>query len=157
MGKGSASRTRHWIRDYQGLSTVYFWNIVQFALGPRSLCLNKAIFKYDNASTIEPDLEQPLKYLSTRNTEKTVGFKTALLAGLAPEGGLYVPTEWPQVSIGKAEILQSYSKNAATLMQPFLSTDIPKAVLNKITEDAYAGFAHDEVAPLVEISENHWL
>ena len=99
-----------------------------------------------------------MKYLSTRNTEKTVGFKTALLAGLAPEGGLYVPTEWPQVSIGHdAEILQSYSKNAATLMQPFLSPDIPKAVLNKITEDAYAGFAHDEVAPLVEISENHWL
>lgn len=103
------------------------------------------------------ELRQPLEYVSTRSTIGPVGFKTALLEGLAPDGGLFVPTKWPSVATETTTALHSYSANAAHLIHPFVEAAIPRPILNTITEQAYTGFSHNEVAPLVEIGENHWL
>ena len=79
------------------------------------------------------------------------------MAGLAPDGGLYVPAEWPAVWNGPDTRKVSYAENAACLMEPFVDGDIDSATLNAITRDAYSEFQHKDVAPLVEISDGHWL
>ena len=42
-----------------------------------------------------------MKYISTRGESKKLGFEDALLRGLAPDGGLYVPDEWPVIDFKK--------------------------------------------------------
>ena len=99
-----------------------------------------------------------MQYQSTRGSKQIVGFEEVLLAGLAPDGGLYVPTEWPKARNEPNKITtRTYAANAASLMGPFVGTGIDKDTLNSITLEAYAEFHHADVAPLVEIGDGHWL
>ena len=99
-----------------------------------------------------------MRYQSTRENDQIVGFEEVLLAGLAPDGGLYVPTEWPAAPFEPNKITTlTYAANAAYLMEPFVIGDIDKDTLNAITTEAYAKFHHTDVAPLVEIGDGHWL
>ena len=99
-----------------------------------------------------------MQYQSTRGNDGIVGFEEVLLAGLAPDGGLYVPTAWPKTRNEPDKIATlTYASNAAHLMEPFVRTDIDKDALNAVTLEAYAEFHHPDVAPLVEIGDGHWL
>ena len=99
-----------------------------------------------------------MRYQSTRENDQIVGFEEVLLAGLAPDGGLYVPTEWPAAPFEPNKITTlTYAANAAYLMEPFVRADIDKDTLNAITTEAYTKFHHTDVAPLVEIGDGHWL
>ena len=66
-------------------------------------------------------------YVSTRGDAAPIGFLDAVLAGLAPDGGLDVPQTWPTFS--KAEIAafagQPYAKVAAAVVGKFVGDDIP--------------------------------
>ena len=118
-------------------------------MGPRGLAHAKDI----NGET----LGKILQYLSTRGSDQIIGFEETLLAGLAPDGGLYVPAEWPAVWNGPDTRRLSYAEDAARLMEPFVNEEIDSAALNAITRDAYSEFQHKDVAPLVEIGDGHWL
>ncbi len=100
-----------------------------------------------------------MRYVSTRGEAPVLGFDDVLLAGLASDGGLYVPETWPQFA--PAEIADfagmPYRAVAARVMAPFVEGTIPAGDFEAMVADAYAGFTHEAVAPLTQIGDNDWL
>ena len=99
-----------------------------------------------------------MKYVSTRGTAPELMFDDVLLAGLATDGGLYVPSVWPQLSAAdlKAAASEPYTDVAFRVMRPFID-DMPDGDLRQLIEAAYASFRHPDVAPLVELEANFHL
>ena len=100
-----------------------------------------------------------LKYVSTRGQSPELEFEDALLAGLARDGGLYVPAEWPQMSERKIKALAglTYSEVAFRVMRPYIGPSIPDGDLQTMINEAYASFGHKAVVPLVQTGDNDWL
>lgn len=100
-----------------------------------------------------------MKYLSTRGGCPPQSFSDAVLTGLAPDGGLFVPETIP--AFGAAEIAAwrglDYGELAQRVMSPFIGEEIAAADLQRIIADSYAGFRHRAVAPLVQIGANEWV
>lgn len=96
-----------------------------------------------------------MRYVSTRGTAPELGFSDVLLAGLATDGGLYMPATWPQLP--DLSHTRTYAQAAAAIMTPFVSGDIADDVFAKLCDEAYATFRHDAVVPLVQIGANEWL
>jgi threonine synthase len=96
-----------------------------------------------------------MRYVSTRGEAADLGFADVLLAGLAPDGGLYVPAEWPDLPPAVAGA--TYAESAAAVMAPFVGTDLDHDTLQRLCEEAYATFRHPAVVPLVQIDHHHWL
>ena len=96
-----------------------------------------------------------MRYVSTRATAPELGFCDVLLAGLAADGGLYMPESWP--TLPDLSHARSYADVAALVMSPFIDNDIPSDVFAQLCQDAYATFRHDAVVPLVQIGANEWL
>ena len=101
-----------------------------------------------------PDL--PLHYISTRGQAPALGFSDAMLAGLARDGGLYVPESWPV--LGRDTIAgfagRAYADVAQAVMTPFTCGDIAAADLKTMLHSAYATFRHSAVTPLVQLHDN---
>ena len=100
-----------------------------------------------------------MKYVSTRGQAPRLAFDEALLAGLARDGGLYLPDSWPRFSSDEIAALAGlpYGDVAARVMTPFLGDTIAEADFAAMVEAAYAGFDHPEVAPLTPLGGNAWL
>ena len=100
-----------------------------------------------------------MRYVSTRGQAPVRDFRGVLLAGLAEDGGLYMPETWPRFSPDDLRSLRGlpYPALAARVMQPFVGDAIPYATLLRICEDAYAGFGSPAVVPLVQIDTNLWV
>lgn len=100
-----------------------------------------------------------MKYVSTRGEAPVLAFDDVLLAGLAEDGGLYVPEAWPQFSPDdlKAMAGMSYAGIAFQVIRPFVGGTIPDADLERMIDETYAGFGHPAVAPLKQIGANDWL
>ena len=96
-----------------------------------------------------------MKYVSTRGEAPTLGFNDTLLAGLAADGGLYVPESWPRIGHGDANA--PFAERAAEIMAPFVAGEIPQATLVALCRDAYSTFRDPLVAPLRQVGENRWL
>ena len=94
-----------------------------------------------------------MQYVSTRGQAPTLDFTGVLLAGLAGDGGLYMPTEWPSSSAGDWRALRGlpYAELAARIMRPFVGDAIPFTTLRRLCGEAYAGFGHSAVVPLVQL------
>jgi threonine synthase len=94
-----------------------------------------------------------MRYVSTRGEAPVLGFSDAVLAGLARDGGLYVPEEWPHFSAADIRAMRglAYPDLAIRLLTPFLGGEIAAAVFEKMVREAYATFRHDAVCPLVQI------
>ena len=99
-----------------------------------------------------------MRYISTRGEAPARDFAGVLLAGLAEDGGLFVPDTWPAWSHADLRALRGlpYPDLAARVMQPFVGEAVPFATLQAICREAYAGFAHPAVAPLVQLDTNLW-
>ncbi len=100
-----------------------------------------------------------MKYISTRGKAPAIGFEDVLLAGLAPDGGLYVPEVYPQFSADQMRKMRSmtYAELAAEVMAPFVEGCLNKSDLLDIAKDAYDNFSHTAVAPLKQISDGLWV
>jgi threonine synthase len=100
-----------------------------------------------------------LRYISTRGAAPALGFTDVLLAGLARDGGLYVPETWPRLTADQIRGLRglSYEETAFRIMQPFVGTEIADADLKAMIEAAYGAFRHQAVAPLKQLDDNLWL
>jgi len=100
-----------------------------------------------------------LRYVSTRGEASAPGFREVVLAGLARDGGLYLPEIWPRLSESEIAALAgcSYAESAFRIIGRFADGEIPDAALRRMTEAAYATFRHDAVAPLVQIGPSHFL
>jgi threonine synthase len=102
-----------------------------------------------------------MRYLSTRGEAPVLGFADVLLAGLAADGGLYVPESWPQLSREDIAGLagRPFHEVAARIVSLFASPDIAPERVAELCRDAYAGerFRHPAVAPLVQIGPNDFV
>ncbi len=100
-----------------------------------------------------------MRYVSTRGGAPALGFEAALLAGLARDGGLYVPEEWPQFSAAELRGMTglSYAELAIRVMAPFVQGAITDDDFAALVADTYGGFGHRAVAPLVQIGHDEWL
>ena len=94
-----------------------------------------------------------MRFISTRGQAPAVGFTDAVLGGLAPDGGLYVPQEWPSFSPEKIASFagMSYAAVAAEVLGAFAGDEIEPADLRAMCEEAYATFSHKSVVPVVQI------
>ena len=94
-----------------------------------------------------------MRFISTRGQAPAVGFIDAVVAGLAPDGGLYVPQEWPRFSPEKIASFagMSYAAVAAEVLGAFAGGEIPASDLRAMCEEAYATFTHRAVVPMTQI------
>ncbi|KQT88082.1 threonine synthase [Aurantimonas sp. Leaf443] len=100
-----------------------------------------------------------MRYVSSRGEAPVLSFADALLAGLASDGGLYLPQSWPQISQETMRGFRGapYASVAFEILSPFVGDDIPAERLKAMIGEAYATFPHPAVAPLVQIGPNHYL
>jgi len=100
-----------------------------------------------------------MQYRSTRGQAPQADFETVLTAGLAPDGGLYVPDAFPKMS--RAEIAgvagRGYADVAADVLTHFTGDAFAQDRLRAMAREAYAGFDHKETAPLVQVGEEDWI
>ncbi len=99
-----------------------------------------------------------MRYVSTRGQSPTQDFAGVLLAGLAPDGGLYMPETWPHFSPADLRALRGlpYAELAARVIAPFTGDAVPFAALQGLCQQAYAGFRHPATIPLVQLGPNLW-
>ena len=93
-----------------------------------------------------------MKYVSTRGAAPVLGFADVVLAGLATDGGLYVPEAWPTLG---AVTNAPYADLAASVFQPFTGDDIDTATMQRLCREAYATFRHPDVVPIVDLEPGH--
>ena len=97
-----------------------------------------------------------MRYVSTRGEAPALGFVDVMLAGLARDGGLYVPDAWPAFDAGAIAGLagRPYAEVAVEVIRPFVGGGIADADLARMAQEAYGTFRHPAVAPLVQLGAN---
>ncbi|MGA1362975.1 MAG: threonine synthase [Ilumatobacteraceae bacterium] len=95
-----------------------------------------------------------MRYVSTRGAAPVLGFSDVVLAGLATDGGLYVPETWPSLP---THLPVDYAGLAASVFAPFVGDEFAAADLNRLTASAYSSFRHPDVVPLVPLEDGHLL
>jgi len=103
-----------------------------------------------------------VRYLSTRDPRPepvAISFAEAFLAGLAEDGGLYVPDQLPVLDTASLRSYASvpYALAAARLISFFAGDCVPGAALRQLATAAYGRFRHVAVTPLVQLDERLWL
>ena len=100
-----------------------------------------------------------MEYVSTRGRAEALGFVDVTLAGLASDGGLYLPRVWPQLTMAQIAALagKSYVETAVAVMMPFVGDALSEDDLRALCTEAYGRFAHDAVTPLVQLDARNWL
>ncbi|WP_135468260.1 threonine synthase [Crenalkalicoccus roseus] len=100
-----------------------------------------------------------MRYLSTRGQAPPRDFEGVLLAGLAEDGGLFVPEAWPELSAGEWRALRGlpYAELAARLIHRFTGNTLSLEALRAMAEGAYGGFGHPAVAPLVQLDHRRFV
>ncbi len=99
-----------------------------------------------------------MRYISTRGNAPVRDFAGVLLAGLAEDGGLYLPETWPRFDADEWRAMRglSYPELAARVIGAFAGQAIAPAVLGRISEEAYAGWGHPAIAPLIQLEAGVW-
>lgn len=100
-----------------------------------------------------------MKFVSTRGEAPSLSFSEVVLAGLASDGGLYVPEQLPTFSAEEIASWSglSYQQLAFKIMQPFVAGELADEELHQIIEKAYSSFSHQAIAPLVQTANNEWV
>ncbi|MBB5518670.1 threonine synthase [Amphiplicatus metriothermophilus] len=100
-----------------------------------------------------------MRYVSTRGEAPAVDFRAALLAALAPDGGLYLPEAWPRHGGDFIDRLKgaSFAEAASLTLSPFVAPWLSGEETRAMAAKAYGGFADPAVAPLRRIGEEDWL
>ncbi len=96
-----------------------------------------------------------MRYVSTRGSAPELGFTDVLLAGLATDGGLYVPAEWPALPAARPGA--TYAERAAQIVQLFVGDELAPTTVQRLCNEAYATFAHPAVVPLVQLHDGHFV
>jgi threonine synthase len=100
-----------------------------------------------------------LRYISTRGAAPALAFDDVLLAGLARDGGLYLPDAWPRLDADHLRALagRDYAIIAEAVLRPFIAGRIDDDTLRRIVRETYGGFSHAAVAPLKQLDHRTWL
>lgn len=100
-----------------------------------------------------------MDYISTRGQADALSFEGVTLAGLASDGGLYVPRAWPKFSHDEIAAMAGlpYVDLAVRVMAPFVEGSLTREELRGLCEAAYGRFSHKAVVPLAQLDESNWL
>ncbi len=102
-----------------------------------------------------------MRYISTRGHAPPASFLDAVLAGLAPDGGLYVPESWPSLGAFVREAgVRDYAGVASVVLGAFAGDALSPAARHEITQRAYgpqSAFDTTAITPLIQLGANHWL
>ncbi|MBY5940067.1 threonine synthase [Halomonas sp. DP5N14-9] len=100
-----------------------------------------------------------MRYISTRGQAPALSFEEVVLTGMAADGGLYVPEDFPHLSADDLADMAglSYAEIAFRVMKPFVGGEIDDDTFRGLVKDAYATFSHDAVVPLNQLDANHFL
>ena len=100
-----------------------------------------------------------MQYVSTRGRAPALDFEGVTLAGLASDGGLYLPAEWPRFTADEIRSWRglAYPDLAARIMAPFVAGSLTDDELLAICHTVYGDFGHAAVTPLVQLDAQHWL
>jgi threonine synthase len=100
-----------------------------------------------------------MRYISTRGQAPAQDFAGVLLAGLAPDGGLYLPETWPAFSAGDLRAMRGmrYADLAARIIHPFLGGTMRFEQLAALCDSAWRDFSHPAVCPLSQVDQRTWL
>jgi threonine synthase len=100
-----------------------------------------------------------LRYVSTRGEAPLLGFMDVTLAGLARDGGLYVPESWPKLSPQAIAGLagRPYAEAALEVIRPFVGDTISEAELSRLIREAYGTFRHPAVVPISQFGASTFL
>ena len=93
-------------------------------------------------------MSNAIRFHSTRDSSTSISFSQALLQGLAPDGGLYIPTSWPRVDVQELSRETSLPQIAARLIAPFVGGDPIAPQLSQVTAEAF-----NFPAPLVPLDD----
>ena len=96
-----------------------------------------------------------MRYVSTRGQAPVRDFSSVLMAGLAEDGGLYLPESWPVLTAEEWRALRGlpYPDLAARIIAPFTAGCIAPEVLLRLCRESYAGFDHAAIVPLVQVED----
>jgi len=132
--------------------------------GPRAACLSSrekpvqpnGWLREGRAATRLPRISGgvvDMRFVSTRGQAPALSFSDAVLAGLARDGGLYVPESWPSLDAATIAGFATapYTTIAEAVITPFLGDEFAPGIVEGMIEEAYAGFRHPSVTPLVEL------
>ncbi len=99
-----------------------------------------------------------MRYISTRGQAPVRDFAGVLLAGLAEDGGLFMPESWPQLSAADWRALRGlpYPELAARVIHPFMAESLSFETLLRLTRESYAGFAHPAIVPMIQLGPDVW-
>jgi threonine synthase len=100
-----------------------------------------------------------MRYISTRGAAPALSFEETMLTGLARDGGLYVPEEWPTLSHDaiRAMTNKPYVDVAFDVMWPFMQGTLNETELKNLLKDTYSAFNHPAVCPLIQLDTNRWV
>lgn len=100
-----------------------------------------------------------MEYISTRGAAPSLDFEAVLLAGLAADGGLYVPRQLPQFSHARIAAMAAlnYPQLALEVVRPFVGGCIPDGDLEAMIDSCYREFRHPQTAPLVPLQVDEWV
>ncbi len=103
----------------------------------------------------------PMKYVSTRGEAAPASFEETLLSGMVPDGGLYLPERWPDITADEIRTLSGkpYAEVAEAVLAPFVARSLPAHELQPLLRKTYdtGAFRHTARAPLVQVAENLWI
>jgi threonine synthase len=100
-----------------------------------------------------------VRYVSTRGEAPPLGFMDVTLAGLARDGGLYVPESWPALTPSTIAGFagRPYAEVAVEVIRPFVGDAMSEADLSRLAREAYGTFRHPAVVPLSQVGANTFL
>ena len=100
-----------------------------------------------------------MRYISTRGQVPPASFEEVLFAGLAADGGLYVPETWPTFDREHLASLQtaSYQEVASHVLEPFIGDDLTSTDLRQMIDAAYSTFSHQAIAPVKQLAAGEWV
>ena len=100
-------------------------------------------------------MSNSIKYSSTRGGESSLSYEDVLLSGLARDGGLFMPEEWPHFSHSDLNEMKhlNYAELSAKIIRPFVEPCLSENELLNISKDTYSIFNKD-VAPLYQLNKN---
>jgi threonine synthase len=97
-----------------------------------------------------------MQHVSTRGEAPPLGFAEVMLAGLARDGGLYVPQSWPRLEPAAIAAFagRPYAEVAVEIIRLFVGDAIAEADLARMVREAYGTFRHPAVAPITQLGIN---
>lgn len=100
-----------------------------------------------------------MKYVSTRGQSPAAAFEDVLLAGLARDGGLYVPESWPSLGLDDLRGFRglSYQSVAHNIISRFVGESLSSSDLSGLIDGAYRSFRHKAITPLRQVDANAWI